>query len=62
MSSVIPVLAVSFFLGFNFTTAQVVCITLMITHEYLHNDFIFIYFFISLQNSKLLQWMNCRLH
>ena len=51
-----------FFSGFNFTTAQDVCITLMIIHEYLHNDFIYIFFFISLQNSKLLQWMNCRLH
>ena len=41
-----------------------VCVTLTVIHEYLQNDFIFIYlfFFISLQNSKLLQWMNCRLH
>ena len=32
-----------FFSGFNFTTAQDVCITLMIINEYLHNDFILIY-------------------
>ena len=60
MTSAILVPAVSFS-GFNFTTAQVVCITAMINHEYLHNHFIFI-FSISLQNSKLLQWMNFKLH
>ena len=51
MTSAIPVLAVVFFVfcfcfsGFNFRIAQVVCITLMIIHEYLHNDlYLFIVF------------------